>query len=284
VDRLSALLERFRVRTQLFFSGELCGVTHFAARPGQGFLHVMRSGEMVVTHQNAKGVRKRVQVREPSLLFYPRPLSHDFHNAPKDGADFVCATVQFEGGAAHPLARTLPPVVLVPLAQVPGLSHTLALLFAETARVLCGQRLVADRLFEILLLQLLRWLIDHPPQDGWPLGLLTALSHPQLAKALSAVHEQPGEDWSLERMAAAAGMSRSAFAAAFKTCMDTTPAEYLAQWRLTIARAQLQEGKNIKSIAQELGYGSASALSRVFAQKTGCSPRDWLKAESAANV
>ncbi|MGL4573216.1 MAG: cupin domain-containing protein, partial [Burkholderiaceae bacterium] len=111
VDRLSALLERFRVRTQLFFSGELCGVTRFAARPGQGFLHVMRAGEMVVTHQNAKGVRKRVGVCEPSLLFYPRPLSHDFHNAPKDGADFVCATVRFEGGAAHPLARTLPPVV-----------------------------------------------------------------------------------------------------------------------------------------------------------------------------
>jgi AraC-like DNA-binding protein len=284
VDRLSALLERFRVRTHLFFSGELCGLTHFAAQPGHGFLHVMREGEMLVTHRAAKGLRKRVQVSEPSLLFYPRPLAHDFHNAPKDGADFVCATVRFDGGGEHPLARALPPVVILPLAQVPGLSHTLALLFAETQRVLCGQRLVADRLFEVLLLQLLRWLIDHPPQNGWPLGLLAGLQHPQLAKALSALHERPSEDWSLERMAACAGMSRSAFAAAFRTYMDTTPADYLAQWRLTIARTQLQEGKGIKAIAQDLGYGSASALSRVFTQKTGQSPRDWLKTEQAAGL
>nr|MBP8225921.1 cupin domain-containing protein [Acidovorax sp.] len=51
LDRLSPLLERFRVRAHLFHNGPLCGVTHFAAAPGRGFLHVLRRGEMVVTHQ-----------------------------------------------------------------------------------------------------------------------------------------------------------------------------------------------------------------------------------------
>ena len=41
IDRLSSLLERFRVRAHLFHAGPLCGVTHFAARPGRGFLHVL---------------------------------------------------------------------------------------------------------------------------------------------------------------------------------------------------------------------------------------------------
>ena len=54
-DRLSSLLERFRVRAHLFHSGPLCGVTHFAAAPGRGFLHVLRRGEMVVTHQPQAG-------------------------------------------------------------------------------------------------------------------------------------------------------------------------------------------------------------------------------------
>jgi len=75
IDRLSALLERFRLRAHLFHAGPLCGVTHFAAQPGRGFLHVLRSGEMEVTHR-ARGVKRRLQVSEPTLLFYPRPLAH----------------------------------------------------------------------------------------------------------------------------------------------------------------------------------------------------------------
>ena len=277
VDRLSSLLERFRVRTHLFHSGPLCGVTHYAALPGRGFLHVLRRGEMVLTHRARGGAPRRIEVREPSLLFYPRPLVHDFHNAPTEGCDFTCAAVEFQGGDNHPLARALPPVVVLPLAQVPGLAHTLDLLFAETEQVRCGHRLLADRLCEVLLLQLLRWLLDHPEQSGMPTGLLTGLSHPQLAKALVAMHERPGEAWTLPRMADEAGMSRSAFAAAFKAHVGEGPAEYLAQWRLAIVQTELRKGVSLKAAAEQLGYSSASALSRVFAQKVGASPREWLK-------
>lgn len=277
VDRLSSLLERFRVRTHLFHSGPLCGVTHYAALPGRGFLHVLRRGEMVLTHRARSGAPRRIEVREPSLLFYPRPLAHDFHNAPAEGCDFTCAAVEFQGGENHPLARALPPVVVLPLAQVAGLEHTLDLLFAETEQVRCGHRLLADRLFEVLLLQLLRWLLDHPEESGMPSGLLTGLSHPHLAKALVALHERPGEAWTLPRMAAEAGMSRSAFAAAFKLHVGEGPAEYLAQWRLAIVQTELRKGVSLKSAAEQLGYSSTSALSRVFAQKVGASPREWLK-------
>ena len=278
VDRLSSLLERFRVRAHLFHAGPLCGVTHYAAMPGRGFLHVLRRGEMALTHKPRSGVPKRIHVREPSLLFYPRPLEHDFHCAPEEGSDFTCAAVEFEGGANHPLARALPPVVVLPLVEVASLEHTLALLFAETEQVRCGHRLLANRLFEVLLLQLLRWLLDHPERSGMPAGLLTGLSHPQLAKALVALHERPGDDWTLPMMAEHAGMSRSAFAAAFKAHVGEGPGEYLAHWRLTIAQTQLRGGASLKAVAQSLGYSSASALSRVFAQKVGVSPREWLKA------
>jgi AraC-like DNA-binding protein len=255
----------------------LCGETRYAALPGLGFLHVMRRGQMVVTHQARSGARKRITVSEPSLLFYPRPLAHHFHNASDDTSDFACATVKFDGGAQHPLARALPPVMVVPLSQLPGLEPTLALLFAETEHVRCGQRLLADRLLDVLLLQLLRWLLDHPEEGRLPAGLLAGLAHPQLARALVALHERPGEAWALSRMAEQAGMSRSAFAAAFKLHVGEGPAEYLAQWRLAIAQAELRQGVSLKAAAQALGYSSASALSRVFAQKVGASPRAWLK-------
>ena len=280
LDRLSALLDRFRVRAHMFHNGPLCGVTRFTPEAGLGFLHVMRRGTMVVTHRagTGSGAPSRVEVTEPSLVFYPRPLAHDFHNAPVEGADFTCATLAFEGGAGHPLARALPALVVLPLSRVQGLEHTLALLFAETEQVRCGQRLLADKLFEVLLLQLLRWLLDNPPEGGAPEGLLAGLAEPRLARALSAVHENPGEAWSLERLAQTAGMSRSAFALLFKQKVGQTPADYLASWRLAIAQAELRGGQSLKAIAAQLGYASASALSRLFVQKAGVSPREWVKA------
>lgn len=276
LDRLSPLFERFRVRASLFHAGPLCGVTHFDAHPGRGFLHVMRRGEMEIRHEADSGLVQRLSVTEPSLVFYPRPLAHDFHNAPAEGSDFVCATLDFDAGEAHPLVLALPPLVVLPLARVDGVAATLQLLFAEAERVRCGQRLLADRLFEVLLLQLLRWMLDQR-DAALPLGLLRGLADPRLARSLTAMHSLPGAPWSLAQMAAEAGMSRSRFALAFKEAVGQTPADYLSQWRLAIARGELRSGKPLKVLAAELGYANPSALSRRFTQQTGQSPRAWLQ-------
>ncbi len=280
VDRLSALLERFHVRAHLFHAGPLCGVSSFAAEPGRGFMHVLRRGEMVVTHRGSDKVQQKIEVREPTLLFYPRPLTHAFHNAPVDGADFVCATLDFQGGDCHPLVRSLPSLLVLPLRQVEGLEASLQLLFGETERVRCGQRILADRMFEIVLLQVLRWLLDHPQAGGINVGLIAGLCDPALARALTALHETPGASWSLEAMAQQAGTSRSAFAARFKRVVGQTPADYLADWRLSIAQSQLIQGHSVKFIADALGYANASALSRVFAQRLGLSPREWMQSRT----
>ena len=275
-DRLSALLERFRVKAHLFHSGPLCGTTRFAAEPGRGFLHVLRRGEMAVTHHRRDGVLERIEVREQTLLFYPQPLAHDFHNAPVDGADFTCASVHFEGGSSHPLVRALPPVIVLPLHQVQGLDASLALLYGETERIRCGQRILADRLFEVVLLQLLRWMLDNPAEGGMRLGLMAGLADPALARVLTAMHERPGDAWSLASLAQQAGMSRSAFAVRFKVVVGETPADYLADWRMSIAKGGLRAGRSVKLIPDELGFSNASTLSRAFAQRVGMSPRAWL--------
>lgn len=276
LDRLSALMERFKVSAHLFHTGVLCGVSTFDAQPGRGFLHVLRQGEMEVTHRKGAGVVRRIQVREPTLFFYPEPLAHQFHNAPQDGADFTCASVHFEGGRDHPLVQALPPLVVLPLAQVPAMESALTALFQEADQVRCGHRLVADRLFEVVLLQLLRWLLDHPQEGGVSVGLVAGLADPQLAKALTAMHERPGQAWSLEQLAHTAGMSRSAFASRFKHSVGTPPAKYLTDWRMALAKKLLAQGQSVKVMAPALGYANASALSRAFVQRVGQSPRAWL--------
>ena len=278
LDRLSNILASFSVSAHLFHNGALCGFTSFDAKPGQGFLHVLRRGHMVLTHNKGAGVAQRIEVTEPTLLFYPQPLAHQFHNAPQEGSDFTCATVNFEGGTNHPLVQALPTLIVVPLAQAPGLSGALDLLFQEADQLRCGNRLLVDRLFEVVLLQLLRWLLDHGAQGRVATGLVCGLADAQLARALTAMHEHPQRQWALPALAEQAAMSRSAFASRFKTVVGVAPAAYLAQWRMSLAKKQLRQGRSLKLIAPELGYANASALSRVFAQHAGMSPRQWLEA------
>lgn len=274
LDRLSSLLENFRVHARLFHNGPLCGVSVFDAKPGRGFLHVMRCGTLEVRHR-AAGLPKKIKVTEPSLVFYPRPLLHEFRNPPIEGSEFTCAEIDFEGGDLHPLVRALPPMVLLPLSRVEGLALSLKLLFAETEQLRCGQRILADRLFEVVLIQLLRWLIDHPSEGAMHHGLMAGLADPKLAKAIVAMHDEPGAPWGLQALADKAGMSRSSFASRFKDVVGQAPAAYLADWRLSLAQQQLKQGRSIKELADELGYANPSALSRVFAQRVGLSPREW---------
>lgn len=276
IDRLSGILERFRVQAQLHYSGAMCGLEHFDACEGHGYLHVLRRGRLEVSHPGARDVPESLHFNEPTLLLYPRPFTHRFRNPPSEGSDFTCARLHFEGGAYSPLARALPSFIALPLARVTGLDLALELLFSETDRVRCGQRLLADRLFEVVVIQLLRWLLDHPQEAGVRPGFITGLSDPRLARALVAMHDAPGEPWPLERMAEKAGMSRTAFANAFRDVVGQTPADYLADWRMALAQGRLREGRPIKLLADELGYANPSALSRAFAARVGMSPRDWL--------
>lgn len=251
-------------------------MTTFAAVPGRGFLHVLRRGEMELTYERANGHIGVRRIDEPALLFYPRPVSHAFRNAPTEESDFACATLDFDGGATHPLVRTLPPVIVLPLSAVATLKPALDMLFAEIDHVRCGRRVLADRLFEIVLIELFRWILDHAGELRLPAGLLTGLADERLAPALIAVHNEPGRAWTLEAMAREARMSRSSFAARFKELVGLPPADYLAGWRVTLAQERLRGGATVAQIAHDLGYRSAPSFSRAFAQRIGRSPRAWL--------
>lgn len=274
VDRLQGLLSRFSVSARLFHSGPLCGINDFAEN-GQGQLHLVRRGPLEVHHAG-----EVVHISEPSLLFYPRPLAHRFVSDATVGADMACANLAFGGavsasvggGATHPIARALPRFVGLPLAALPGAAPVLELLFDEAFAQRCGRQIVVDRLFDAVVMLLLRHLLDSGQLTDGPLA---GLGHPQLAKALVAMHDDPATAWTLETLAAHAGMSRSRFAEVFSQVVGETPAAYLAQYRITLAQQALLRGQALERIAQEVGYGSAAALSRSFSAVCGVSPRAW---------
>lgn len=274
-DRLDALLRHFVVSANLFHSGPLCGATEEPALDGKGYLHVINCGLVEVRHDPLPAMH----IVEPTLLFYPRPLAHRFIPDPGSDSEFVCATVAFNAGHLNPVVDALPAVLALPLAGMPELQATIDLLSSETAGHLHGRQSTADRLMEVLLIQVLRRVVDAGTMSN---GMLAGLAHPRVGKAMVALHDAPAHPWTLDGLAMVAGLSRSRFAGTFKSVIGSTVGDYLCEWRMTLAQALLRRDVPLKQVATEVGYGSAVALSRVFKVRFGVTPREWATADFAA--
>lgn len=273
MDRFSALLEHSEPVARSFFSGNICETVDFDSTPagsgsGLGYLHILRTGRVNVERQNAR----MIEVDEPALVLLPRPYRHRLVPDVGQGADLTCATVDLGAGSGSPLALSLPDVVIVPMAQLTTLQPSLALLVDEAFSTRDGRQASLDRLFEYVLIQILRHLID---VGGVTSGALAALAEPGLSRAVTAMHDAPSRLWTLDDLATEAGMSRTRFARVFRETVGTTPIDYLTQWRVSIACKQLRLGRHVKSVAGTVGYASHAAFSRAFAKVAGQSPREW---------
>ncbi|MDF3822786.1 AraC family transcriptional regulator [Leptospira sp. 96542] len=272
-DRLAALFTHFAVTPRTFHSGPLCGINSLGTEEGLGQLHVVREGQIDVFH----GASAPVRITVPTLLLYPRPVPRRFVTDATVGADMVCADLRFEGGAVNPVQAALPDHVFIPLERLADSQPVLALLFAEASSDKCGRQTLLDSLFEVLLVQVLRELME---QGQIGSGMLAGMAHQKLRKAITALHDQPAHPWSLEELAEQAGMSRTAFASRFKEVVGVTPGQYLQSWRLGLAQKRVYQGMPMHLVAEEVGYADDAALSRAFKAHTGLSPRDWRKRQA----
>lgn len=100
----------------------------------------------------------------------------------------VCATLTFDGGSGNALAAALPDYLVLKLTDIPELGNTVEWLFKEAFEGHCGRVAVMDRLFELLVILLLRHLISSREQQP---GMIAGLADPRLSRALNLMHEQP---------------------------------------------------------------------------------------------
>ena len=265
---MAPLFERFSFSARMFYSGRLCGVSP-NLHEDAGYLHVLRKGTLTVTHPNARPL----VLDTPSILFFPRPHEHRVHGSEEEGAELVCATVEFGVGMLNPLIASFPEPFVVPLKALPELAAALDLLFAEAASELPGRQPALDRLFEYILVLLIRSALNARMVES---GVLLGLADERLGKAIESMHTHPETPWSLEQLAQQAGMSRARFATHFREVVGMTPFDYLTNWRLGVAQTMLRKGNSLKLIASAVGYANATALTRVFTQRLGMSPSEWL--------
>ena len=268
-DPLAPFFAHFALSARVFYSGRLCGISGNHETETAGHLHVLRRGVLNVERAGAPPL----VIDRPSVLFYPRPCRHRFRADEVSGAEIVCASIEFGAGMLNPLVRALPELLIVPLESVPELTGTVALLFAEAFSEQAGRQTAVDRLTEYFLVLLLRAAMQARLLNG---GVLMALADSRLARAVAAIHQRPEHPWSLEELAAVAGMSRARFAIHFREVAGITPFDYLADWRIGIAQTMLKRGVPLKMVAPSVGYASSTALTRVFCQRVGMSPTQWL--------
>ena len=196
----------------------------------------------------------------------------------------VCGSFSFDRASLKPITQLLPNFILMKADQARTLAHhnTMQALASEMAEQAPGSEIVANRLAEVLFIQILRAHIAAQPErntgpernKGW----LRAVFDPQVGTALSAIHDSVNTPWTVESLAEAAGMSRSAFAARFKELLGQTPLEYVTEWRMQKAMQLLeQHDKKLIDVARLVGYESDAAFSKAFKRVVGANPGEYLK-------
>jgi AraC-like DNA-binding protein len=196
----------------------------------------------------------------------------------------VCGSLSFDRASLKPIAQLLPSFILMKAdqARTLALHSTVQALASEMAEQAPGSEVVATRLAEVLFIQVLRAHIASGPQRnrGW----LRAVFDPQVGTALTAIHDNVKTPWTVESLAAAAGMSRSAFAARFKELLGQSPLEYVTEWRMQKAMQLLhQREKKLVDVARLVGYESDAAFSKAFKRIVGANPGEYLKRSLASH-
>lgn len=158
---------------------------------------------------------------------------------------------------------------MIHIRGVSRLAQLVRLVGEEAAQENAGRDLILERYVEILLIEALRAV---PAERTLP-GLLRGLADPRIAAALRAMHAAVDRAWTVPDLAREAGMSRSAFFGRFARTLGTRPMEYLAAWRMSLAKDLLRSGGHtLDEVAQKIGYSSASTFSTAFSRQVGSPP------------
>lgn len=157
--------------------------------------------------------------------------------------------------------------------------HRLSMLVQLVADESRAQRPARDvilaRLLEVLLIEALRSTSKKPKSPG----LLSGLADDRLATAIRAMHGNLAHAWTVEELSTEAALSRSAFYDRFTRALGVAPMEYLFVLRMAHAKKLLQGGEapNVATVAERVGYGSASAFSVAFTRHVGVPPARYAR-------
>ena len=244
-----------------------------------GSLHIIEAGELAL---RIDGNPHAEHVSRGDVVLLPRGDPHHLSDAAENGAAeparWLCGTFTIGAPQASHLLASLPAVIILRGARGPaleGLEVARRMLVFEMQSPSQGSAVMVARILDLIFIQILRaWAAGPNAEPNWLAGALD----PQIGPALSAIHRDPGHDWTVEELARACNLSRSAFAARFVARVGKPPATYLVHVRLDAATGLLRDtAVPVTLIAKNVGYASEAAFSRAFKNRYGTPPAHWRR-------
>ncbi len=298
-DVLGDVLQTLRFRGSVFFHSDLAAPWGMSLQKLSALrFHIVLSGDCFV---GARGWDP-IKVEETDIIMLPTGGSHWIADRPgralipsaragkacelgnplfqngKITNRLVCGMVHFDQEMPHPIMRDLPKVMHFPMLESAGpIWSVIKLIDAEVSKQQ-GSSHIADRLTEVLFIQLLE---QHVRTKDEPNGFLAALRDRRVHHALSLIHQDSTRDWSLPSLGDKVGMSRATLVRRFNEVLGVSPMVYITDWRLMKANNLIRSSAlSIEQIANATGFATARTLSRAFSRQYGLTPSELRRSQS----
>ncbi|NRB39540.1 MAG: AraC family transcriptional regulator [Pseudomonadales bacterium] len=297
-DALADVLKTIRLSSTTYFCTDFSspwgmdiinanqGLFHVVVK-GSCFLQLEDSSQVLTLHEgdivafptgaNHWIADQQKSVRLPAAELVEKVLAGEnpFQAPDTDSSSqtLLCGAFEYDAAMQHPFLKDLPCFIHIKAQDTPDLDWLRAMInvLSQEARTpKPGSSIMVDRLTEVLFIQLIRFYMQTNSAD---MSYLAALADAKVGKALNMIHGEQEANLSIERLANAVGLSRTAFSEKFSALVGQSPKTYLLHWRLQRANRQLQQNKlSMFDIAEAAGYSSESAFNKAFKQCLGFTP------------
>ncbi|MFK4003364.1 AraC family transcriptional regulator [Qipengyuania sp. NPDC077563] len=262
---------------------------HFGSRDRLKFIGLVR-GTCCLLFPN----QEPAWLKEGDVLLIGRTdyvVASDPHLKPADGSELyaqgekdtlrlggddvllIGSSVGLNDAGAGFVLDALPPFYRIAgdRSEAGSISRLLEIVDCEARLERPGSRLAAMRLAELLLIEGVRVFIAG--EGALCVGWIGALGDRQVGEALTLIHADPAGQWTVPRLAAEVGMSRSGFSERFSRKVGRPPLDYLRRWRMLLARQLLARNDiSVEQVARRVGYASQSAFGFAYKRTFGSSP------------
>jgi AraC-like DNA-binding protein len=258
---------------------------------GKAYIHIIQGAACKLNLANGG---EGIDLAPGDVVILPHAHGHTIKGcAPVEGdvkrqcamssARLTTGVLEFDGLHGRTLVSGLPRVLHVQRAATSGppargaaewLPMTIAAIEEELRHPSIGRAVMLARIADLLFIWAIRhWLAEErTDQKGW----IAALRDPSIGHVMSLMHASPGKSWTVSQLAKHASQSRSNFSDRFVQLVGESPMRYLTGWRMGLASQMLLSSTlRVSQIAEQLGYTSQAAFSRVFRRASGMSPIDY---------